>query len=144
MWWSIPHKRTRWNKVNYETGRKEAKPRINIHILAYNVLLLTLMGMMLSIGVDISQSWCSDRRPKNWYNWYLKYTAACILFKNVYICGPIINIIPILLLKKTITKSCYVYIRPLIPLLTLRGQPGLNQWPLDLHSNALPLSYVPL
>ena len=25
-----------------------------------------------------------------------------------------------------------------------RGQPGLNRWPLDLQSNALPLSYAPL
>ena len=24
-----------------------------------------------------------------------------------------------------------------------RGQPGLNRWPLDLPSNALPLSYAP-
>ena len=26
----------------------------------------------------------------------------------------------------------------------LKGQLGLNRWPLDLQSNALPLSYAPL
>ena len=25
-----------------------------------------------------------------------------------------------------------------------RGQPELNRWPLDLQSNALPLSYIPM
>ena len=28
--------------------------------------------------------------------------------------------------------------------LKYRGHPGLNQGPLDLQSNALPLSYIPL
>ena len=29
-------------------------------------------------------------------------------------------------------------------LLKYRGQPGLNQGPVDLQSNALPLSYIPM
>ena len=29
-------------------------------------------------------------------------------------------------------------------LLKHRGQPGLNQGPFDLQSNALPLSYIPM
>ena len=29
-------------------------------------------------------------------------------------------------------------------LLIRRGQPGLNQGPVDLQSNALPLSYIPM
>ena len=29
-------------------------------------------------------------------------------------------------------------------LLKYRGHPGLNQGPVDLHSNALPLSYIPM
>ena len=29
-------------------------------------------------------------------------------------------------------------------LLIYKGHPGLNQGPVDLHSNALPLSYIPM
>ena len=55
------------------------------------------------------------------------------------------------ILKITKTDDVYRWLHPLEysvqekqnPFMADRGQPDLNRWPLDLQSNALPLSYAP-